>query len=254
MTNVWNADKPADSDVVSNFPTDSPANLLLPLNDAIGREHTFPGTYGTTAGRHASMVLSNSDLCYIIMQLLSGTLPTSGFAWIAEVAALKLGGYQDAEGTLLGLLELKWNGDVCIAGELQGRMDNIIPPGTKAFFVQDAVPTGWTRVTDYDDKILRIVSTVSDGGSTGGSWTISGCEVQLGGAHTHDFSGVTEAESVSYSIAWPASQATATYLYHTHTYSGTTAEEDTGGHAHEIDADGEWRPSYMDTILGQKSA
>ena len=39
--------------------------------------------------------------------------------------------------------------------------------GTKMLFVQTSAPTGWTKDTDQDDKVIRIVSgTPSTGGAT----------------------------------------------------------------------------------------
>lgn len=41
------------------------------------------------------------------------------------------------------------------------------PSGTQMFFVQTAAPTGWTKITTYNDYAIRLTSgTVSTGGST----------------------------------------------------------------------------------------
>lgn len=45
------------------------------------------------------------------------------------------------------------------------------PSGTQMLFIQAAAPTGWTKVTDHDDKALRIVS--GEGGGTGGDLAFS---------------------------------------------------------------------------------
>ena len=58
-------------------------------------------------------------------------------------------------------------------GTIYGRQNatwvNVIPTGTTMLFVQSAAPTGWTRVTTYDDALLRIVgsATPSSGGTNG---------------------------------------------------------------------------------------
>jgi hypothetical protein len=61
-----------------------------------------------------------------------------------------------------------------------------IPSGTKMLFKQSTAPTGWTFVAEDNDRVLINTSTQSEGGGTGGSWTISGISVQ---GHT-----LTEAE------------------------------------------------------------
>lgn len=40
------------------------------------------------------------------------------------------------------------------------------PAGTKMLFVQSAAPSGWTKDTDQNDKVLRIVSGTAGSGGT----------------------------------------------------------------------------------------
>lgn len=48
---------------------------------------------------------------------------------------------------------------------------NHIPAGTAMAFFQAAAPTGWTKSTDNNDAVLRVVS--GSGGGTGGSESIA---------------------------------------------------------------------------------
>jgi len=74
----------------------------------------------------------------------------------------------------------------------------VFPSGTKMLFYQAASPTGWTKVTTDDDKILRVVSGTT-GGTSGGTnsfstvniaWSTSSYALNLSQipAHTHDYS------------------------------------------------------------------
>lgn len=49
-----------------------------------------------------------------------------------------------------------------------------IEPGTKMIFKQGSAPSGWTFQSEDNDRVLMSTSTESDGGTTGGDWTISG--------------------------------------------------------------------------------
>lgn len=58
------------------------------------------------------------------------------------------------------------------------------PSGTVMAFFQANAPTGWTKVTTQNDKMLRVVS--GTGGGTGGDWAVSAGETTSShGGHTH---------------------------------------------------------------------
>jgi hypothetical protein len=62
--------------------------------------------------------------------------------------------------------------------------EDFIPNGTVMAFFQSAAPTGWTKLTSQNDKVLRVVS--GTGGGTGGVWaTSSGLSTDSQGAHSH---------------------------------------------------------------------
>ena len=155
-----------------------------------------------------------------------------------------------------------------------------IPQGTRMVFHQAAAPTGWTKITDINDRLLRVVS--SDGGGTGGNWEISGISVGgteltiahlpahshaagtlaavSDGAHTHSYTRVFTTAPFNGPIDNSggdqyrnAGSNTGTAGDHTHSISGSTAETGEGSeHNHPISADANWRPAYADVIVCSK--
>jgi hypothetical protein len=149
----------------------------------------------------------------------------------------------------------------------------IAPAGTRLLFPQATAPTGWTQDASLNDRVLRVVSGA--GGGTGGNWAISGVTVQ---GHA-----LTQAELPSYDLSY-----TDGGHYHTRgddpsvpnivlqspgsgtagswTTSGGSAFRTTtdpvnitihsgGGnqaHNHDLTADGNWRPAYVDSIIASK--
>jgi len=95
-----------------------------------------------------------------------------------------------------------------------------IPSGTRMLFYQASAPTGWSQVTSVNDKVLRVVD--SGGGTTGGSWTISGLSV--------DGHSLSESELPSHSHDFSGSGNTSSDGSHSHTGSTNT----TGSHRHSI--------------------
>lgn len=56
-------------------------------------------------------------------------------------------------------------GQTNVQGALEA-LGGVIPAGTRMLFQQSTAPTGWTKVTDHNNKALRVVSgTASHGGS-----------------------------------------------------------------------------------------
>jgi hypothetical protein len=135
-----------------------------------------------------------------------------------------------------------------------------IPSGTKMVFYQASAPTGWTMDTSLDDRVLRVVNT--NGGSTGGSWVISGLSASSSGAHTHGIGDHTHsAGSYSGSIASSGSAqggccqvicAPQSFAITgtSGTSSGTTSSD--GAHGHTISQDGSWRPACVNVIVCTK--
>ena len=166
--------------------------------------------------------------------------------------------------------------------------EDFIPNGTVMAFFQSAAPTGWTKLTSQNDKVLRVVS--GNGGGTGGVWaTNSGLTSSAESGHTHTVAAhghahnisaashtVSTAEMPSHGHAYEGGKTSAqanaswgTGYYgsshntgntgggggHTHTGTGTVTDKAavaTGastGHTHTITA-----PAYIDVIICSKDA
>lgn len=117
----------------------------------------------------------------------------------------------------------------------------VIPQGTAMVFAQAAAPTGWTKVTSQNDRMLRVVS--GTGGGTGGSWTISGVTV--------DGHALTIQEMPVHHHGGAPGQAAGQGGGSAY-YNRNGQTEDTGGgqaHTHGLTADGSWRPAYQNVIV-----
>ena len=136
-----------------------------------------------------------------------------------------------------------------------------IPFGTKMLFKQNAAPAGWTFVSEDNDRVILNTSTVSQGGSTGGSWTISGLSGNTDDhtltiaempSHNHlvkeggMYGGGTDEAVTMSSTGW------------TNTIYGYSHTLNTGGgraHKHGISSlshNGSWRPAYVKVITCRK--
>ena len=125
----------------------------------------------------------------------------------------------------------------------------VFAAGTRMVFDQDTAPTGWTKETDVDDRVIRIVSGTR---TDGGTWTVAGITVDSHvltitemPAHTHDigtlrlFTG-----SITTSVAYGSLTPGAT--------KNTSSAGGGGGHVHGLTSDGTWRPLHRDMITCSK--
>ena len=136
-----------------------------------------------------------------------------------------------------------------------------IPAGTVMPFFQAAAPTGWTKITTHNNKMLRVVS--GSGGGSGGihspilndkitshvhTWTGT---IAAGGAHSHDvdfvanYVGAVQSGAGTNAVQTYQTIATTTEPNHTHTVSGTNAAP-----AGAVN----WQPLYIDMIICSKNA
>lgn len=123
--------------------------------------------------------------------------------------------------------------------------------GTRMLFVQAAAPTGWTLDASLNDRMLRINS--ASGGTSGGSWTISGCSVD---AHT-----LSTAEMPSHShvvgpfaTGAPGAGGLGDTALAMETATGTSTLTGGGtGHVHPFTSDASWRPLYVNAIICTKA-
>lgn len=107
------------------------------------------------------------------------------------------------------------------------------PSGTAAVFFQAAAPAGWTKDTDNNDALMRVVS--GDGGGAAGSSAISSPTT-----HTHSFPAHTHAISDNNEL--PPGGAVALATVTTSNGAGTS-----GGTAGFI-------PKYIDALIATKDA
>jgi len=154
--------------------------------------------------------------------------------------------------------------------------------GTTILFQQSTAPTGWTKITTYNDRALRVVSgTVSSGGvqafSTVFGRTVTGSTALTTThmpAHSHSFSGNTGTESNDHFHGYTDTYNSSNGVFsvgggsgmdirtgyskatggrnavHTHAYSGTTSSAGSGsGHTHPQDN----RVTFVDVIIAQKA-
>lgn len=136
-------------------------------------------------------------------------------------------------------------------------IQSVLETGTKTVFYQEDAPTGWTKSTAVNDRVIQITSG-SDGGTTGGSWTISGLDVL-----NHTLS-INEIPSHDHRTG-PYIQANEDFAHGEISAgngsglagggSGARSEgltSNTGGtdpHDHGISSAGTWRPAHAKFIL-----
>jgi microcystin-dependent protein len=153
------------------------------------------------------------------------------------------------------------------AGEIiKGRAGRgAFPSGTTMMFVQPAAPVGWTRVTSFDDALLRIVGSAAPGSGGGNGFvatfnaqtataahTLTNAEIPL---HTH-FATATGHRIFDFDTS--ADHGTAgtnaaglLQLSSTETNngSGTSAAPGGGSHTHGITTS----IKYVDALIARKS-
>jgi hypothetical protein len=134
--------------------------------------------------------------------------------------------------------------------------DPLVPAGTKMLFVQTSAPTGWTKVTTYDDAALRIVAgTASNGGSvnfstafsTSGVTGATAISVSQMPSHNHVWADPLNSTRALYDPGGPG--------FLTNTEGGgavtTSSVGGNGSHTHSL---GNFAVKYVDTIIASKDA
>ena len=149
-----------------------------------------------------------------------------------------------------------------------------IPAGTVMLFAQTTAPTGWTKLTSHNDKVLRVVSvSAGSGGSAdfssvfGGSLSVTGT---VGGhslsvaelpAHKHG-NGVNDTAPFAFTYGGVASgpgsaSENITTNSNAGSYEGYTATVGSGdAHSHSFSAGSATIPAlkYVDCILASRVA
>lgn len=164
----WNAAKPAGSDSVRSSDDHIRANNDA-LEDALSRDHVFPGTMSVDAGNHAVVQFKDQG---------ADSSDTAGYVKMWN------------NGGSLNLIVPGGSVLSVVAFE----------SGTKAWFYQDTAPEGWTIDATPADALLAVKGGTQAfnvaGGTQAGSWshyhTISndGAHTHTADNHTHQFSHV----------------------------------------------------------------
>ena len=142
------------------------------------------------------------------------------------------------------------------ANDLKVRLGGVVKTleslasGTRMLFDQDSAPTGWTKETDVNDKVIRIVSGAR---ADGGTWTVAGITVDSHvlaesemPSHTHDAGPQLLPGSVAgLGVAIP-------WLIGNSAKGTSTSTGGGGGHVHGLTSDGTWRPLHRDVIVASK--
>lgn len=203
-------------------PTGTANALLITANSAFtslanGRRLTFRAAANNTAAVSANVNGLGSKKIRAMgaagdVDLVAADLKTNG---VYEIV------YSSTADTGTGAWILM-GANKAIGGD---RIDTF-PAGTRMLFQQTTAPTGWTKITDHNDKALRVVSgTAGSGGTVAfttafssqnvGATAITAAQMP---SHTHGFSGTTSAVSND----------------HTHSFTGTGGTSTNGNHTHNI--------------------
>ncbi len=126
-------------------------------------------------------------------------------------------------------------------------VDKLFPIGTKVTFPQNTAPSSkWSFVADNDDRVFINTSTLSEGGDTGGNWTLSGMSVdghQLSIAempsHTHPYVGSSKDDHIASSSSGPTEMDAQDKIT-----SPTGGDQE---HDHGL-TNTSWRPAYTKVI------
>lgn len=203
------------------------------LQCTLSAEHTFPGTLGSTAGKH-----------------LSGECGVVKYDTYANIDALS-----DIEHSLAYATDKNSFYTNNGAGwDERGAF----PSETKAYWYQATAPAGWTIVNGYDDCAVTITSGGAGkdvGGTLSGSWNLSG----LSRAHTHTYTEIPTHSHTCYGndggpdagIYIRIHERITAYVYMwTNLYGLATCT--TQSSTATLTGDATWRPAYAAVILCSK--
>lgn len=123
------------------------------------------------------------------------------------------------------------------------------PAGVKMLFGNDVTPLGWTRVVDFNDRMVRIVS--GSLANPGTSWQVTGLSIP---DHRHEIGLFADGGGTVWAGA-PFGLGGQSFLGDALDVKGHNAVQtslsDYAG-ADGVTSTGEWRPPSFDVILGCK--
>jgi hypothetical protein len=152
-----------------------------------------------------------------------------------------------------------------VTGNIQTQINNLAanlyaPVNTVMLFIQSAAPSGWSLVNSYADRVLRVIGSGGTGGSTGGSWTISGLQADAYALEEWE-SGVNSHYHVQPGLQYVGSggsyqitpNANGNFHYSTTYTTGQPANKQAAtAHQHGVTHTPGWRPAYVDAIPCKK--
>ena len=135
---------------------------------------------------------------------------------------------------------------------------DIFPVGTVALFGQTAAPTGWTKITTYDNAALRVVSgSASSGGSV--NFTTAFASQSVAGTIGATTLSTSQMPSHDHRVKYGASGGTGGVYVQEYSYAGTTFPAITatgGGGSHDHTFTGtaiNLAVKYVDVIFASKN-
>lgn len=203
---AFDATKPAGTTKIRLSDEEIRANWAA-LEDALARNHTFPGVLGSTAGEHSTFELRD------------------------QAADLT----QEA-----GLIKI-WNNAGALKFVLPGgsaRFLDAVPTGAIMLFGGASAPTGWTKKTDWTDNSMLVYTTgtpASGGSASPTSFTPTAsnesAHTHTGPSHQHTLSAHAHIAPSHFHAVYGSTGAAPT---DTHAASGSGTAESTVAHTHSI--------------------
>ena len=157
----WDKDVPAPG-IQARYVDDGIRTNNAALEDALGRDHVFPGVMSSTAGMHGVVQLTDQAGDEAVHATAVKIWNNAGV-----LRAIAPGGSAQSLGFLDGY-----------SGVLNA------PTGTVMLFGQNSAPTGWTRKADWQDNAMLCYAASGNIGS-GGAVNAQSAHTHTGPSHTH---------------------------------------------------------------------
>lgn len=217
----WDVIKPADTDLVRNFPAAHRTDKTT-LRDQLQVEHDVLDVAGTATGKH--------KLPYVVL----ASRPAAALAGHIVVVSDKKR----------------------ISVDTGAAYDEFpFAVGTKIIFPQAAAPVGWTRVVDAANTdatiILRQNAEVP---GAGGTWTVGGLSSAAHVLTTAEMPGHRHAMVSGDGLAGsgPSGLMAPGTVNVGDDINAMQFTGGGGGHSHSVSQNGTWRPKHVDCIVAQK--
>lgn len=258
---TWPIDEayPKSTTKIKDFPSGW-QDILDYIEDAIERQHGALDS--SNAGKHIDVEIAD-DPAYLDLSDSDETAPAGRFRCGVDGTVIKFQGRNVANNGWTDLLVFP-DAATGVAQFENSVLDcgwESFPEDTVCVFKQANVPTGWTKVTSVNDRMLRVVS--ANGGAVGGDgWDIaSNFESSLSGSpdHVHQLdngagsSVTTSGPSVTVQPYLPPQTNPLASHAHTHTISPFDSDSEGDQHSHTFTWDSSWRPTYKDIILASRN-